>query len=165
MARPEIEKDIFISYAHLDNETLTEEQKGWVTTFHHALEKRLGQLLAHLPNIWRDEKLQGNDYFGEEIVDQFQKLRVLVSILSPRYVESDWCRKELRTFYDVAQKFHGVRLGNKSRIFKVIKHPCLMSVIRRNRKTCLAMSSMKLMTRGDFTSSNSKSSRPTIINI
>lgn len=123
MARPEIEKDIFISYAHLDNETLTEEQKGWVTTFHHALEKRLGQLLAHLPNIWRDEKLQGNDYFGEEIVDQFQKLRVLVSILSPRYVESDWCRKELRTFYEVTQKFQGVRLGNKSRIFKVIKTP------------------------------------------
>ena len=42
----EFENDIFISYAHIDNETMTEEQKGWISAFHQALEVRLAQLLG-----------------------------------------------------------------------------------------------------------------------
>ena len=33
-------KDIFISYAHLDNQPMTPGQKGWVEKFHAALEAR-----------------------------------------------------------------------------------------------------------------------------
>lgn len=92
------ERDIFISYAHLDNEALTEEEKGWVSAFDNALQKRLGQLLGRKPDIWRDRKLQGNDIFGDEIVAQFLKLKVMISIISPRYLESEWCRRELEEF-------------------------------------------------------------------
>ena len=67
------ERDIFISYAHLDNEALTEEEKGWVSAFDTALQRRLGQLLGRKPDIWRDRKLQGNDIFGDEIVEQFPR--------------------------------------------------------------------------------------------
>lgn len=45
------ERDIFISYAHLDNESLTEEEKGWISKFDTALQKRLGQLLGRKPDI------------------------------------------------------------------------------------------------------------------
>ena len=68
------ETDVFISYAHIDNLPLKEGEKGWVAKFHRALEVRLSQLLGEKPRIWRDQKLQGNDFFGEEIVDQFPKL-------------------------------------------------------------------------------------------
>ena len=117
------ERDIFISYAHLDDEPLTEEEHGWVSAFDHALQKRLAQLLGRKADIWRDRKLQGDDIFGDEIIDQFPKLKILISIVSPRYLESEWCRKELHEFYEVAQKSGGVRVGNKSRIFKVVKTP------------------------------------------
>ena len=29
--------DIFISYAHIDDESLDEEQKGWISKFHRSL--------------------------------------------------------------------------------------------------------------------------------
>ena len=84
---PILDRDIFISYAHLDNQALMEETKGWISAFDNALSRRLGQLLGRDPDIWRDRKLQGNDIFGDEIVAQFPTLKVLVSIISPRYVK------------------------------------------------------------------------------
>ena len=113
--------DIFISYAHIDNETLTKEQQGWIDMLHDALDLYLGQLLGEKPRIWRDPKLQGNDYFGEEIVDELMKAALLVSVLSPRYVNSRWCMEELQKFLETAEGQGGVRIGNKSRILKVVK--------------------------------------------
>ena len=67
--------------------------------------------------------LQGNDFFAPEIVAQFPKLKVLVSIISPRYVKSAWCTKEIEEFYKAAEENGGISIENKSRIFKVIKTP------------------------------------------
>ena len=39
--------------------------------------------------IWRDPKLQGNDYFSDKLVGTLPKAAVLVSIVSPRYVKSE----------------------------------------------------------------------------
>jgi hypothetical protein len=115
--------DLFISYAHIDNQPLTEGQEGWIADFHRALEHRLAQLRGERPKIWRDPKLQGNDYFGDEIVQQFPGLALLVSVLSPRYVKSEWCVRELKEFCKAAEQTGGVRVINKSRIFKVVKTP------------------------------------------
>ncbi|MBW4630037.1 MAG: hypothetical protein KME49_32135 [Brasilonema octagenarum HA4186-MV1] len=117
------EDDIFISYAHIDNQPLSQGQKGWISDFHRALEIRLAQLRGEKPKIWRDEKLQGNDYFGDTIVERFPKVVLLLSVLSPRYVRSKWCIKELQKFCEAAATNGGVRLAEKSRIFKIIKTP------------------------------------------
>lgn len=117
------ENDIFISYAHIDNEALTKGQEGWISDFHHGLEIRLAQLRGEKPKIWRDLKLQGNDYFGDTIVERFPKVALLVSVLSPRYVKSEWCVKEMREFCQAAEQTGGVRVADKSRIFKIIKTP------------------------------------------
>lgn len=115
--------DAFISYAHIDNEPLTPGQKGWVTQFHATLQAMLSQRLGERARIWRDEKLDGNDVFADEIVQKFLKTAVLVSILSPRYVRSEWCTRELREFCEAAARTGGISTGNKSRVFKVIKTP------------------------------------------
>lgn len=117
------EKDILISYAHIDDESVRGDGEGWITEFHRSLEIRLAQLLGEKPKIWRDQKLQGNDYFADEIVEQFPNIALLVSILSPRYVNSEWCNKEVNEFVKVARENIGLRVKNKSRIFKVIKTP------------------------------------------
>ena len=113
----------FISYAHIDNEPLTPGQKGWVAQFHATLQTMLSQRLGEKARIWRDDKLEGNDMFAQEIVDQFAKTALLISILSPRYVRSEWCTRELRAFCEAAVLTGGVAIGNKSRIFKVVKTP------------------------------------------
>ena len=45
------EKDIFISYAHIDDEPLVESQNGWITEFHRVLAIRLSQLMGRRPII------------------------------------------------------------------------------------------------------------------
>lgn len=47
----------------------------------------------------------------------------LVAVLSPRYVKSDWCTKEVEGFRQAAEKTLGETVGNRSRIFKVVKTP------------------------------------------
>jgi Domain of unknown function (DUF4062)/TIR domain len=113
--------DVFISYAHLDNQELAPGQKGWVANFHRALEIRVGQYLGKEANIWRDPKLQGNDAFPETLVTNVQGSAILISVLSPRYVRSDWTRRELNEFLKATCP--GPNVGNKCRIFKVLKTP------------------------------------------
>jgi hypothetical protein len=115
--------DAFISYAHLDNVELIEGHKGWVANLHRALEIRVGQLLGKKPEIWRDPKLSGNDMFAETLVDRLHRVAALVSVVSPRYVRSEWALKELSEFSQAAKEQGGIRWRDKARIFKVMKTP------------------------------------------
>ena len=115
--------DAFISYAHLDNVGLAEGHKGWVEGLQRALEIRVGQLLGKHTEIWWDPKLQGNDVFAETLVDRLRSVAALISVVSPRYVRSEWGRRELVAFVQAAQEQGGVNIGDKSRLFKVLKTP------------------------------------------
>lgn len=115
--------DAFISYAHMDNVELIEGGKGWVTNLHRALEIRVGQLLGKPPEIWRDPKLTGNDAFGETLMERLRRVASLISVVSPRYVKSEWARRELAEFWKAAEEQGGVHFHNKARIFKVLKTP------------------------------------------
>ncbi|MBW3660538.1 MAG: TIR domain-containing protein [Gemmatimonadetes bacterium] len=120
---PGFDYDLFISYSHVDNQSLTEGQKGWIDAFHQALERRLAQWLESDPEVFRDPKLAGNDYFEDVLPARLRKTAILISIVSPRYAKSPWCQKELQVFCDVAEDTGGIRVGDKARIFKVIKMP------------------------------------------
>lgn len=117
------EQNLFISYAHIDDQPLTPGEKGWITRFHATLKAILSMRLGREAKIWRDEKLRGNDIFSNEIVAQFRQSAVLVSIVTSRYLNSEWCTREAREFCDCAQQTGGLTVGNKSRVFKVIKTP------------------------------------------
>ena len=127
------EHDIFISYAHIDNQPLAEGLKGWVETFHERLQVRLAQLLGEDARIWRDPYLQGSEIFSDALARRIAKAAILVSIISPRYVKSDWCMRELNEFARCAEMNAGLRIGDKLRIFKVVKtyipfaqHPAIL---------------------------------------
>jgi hypothetical protein len=115
--------DAFISYAHLDNVELIEGRKGWVANLHRALEVRVAQLLGKQPQIWRDPKLQGNDLFAEALVERLRRVGALISVVSPRYIKSDWARRELFEFCKAVEEQGGIRLRDKARVFKVMKTP------------------------------------------
>src|SRR5262245_37762579 len=117
------DQDAFISYAHIDNEPLPTEKRGWVDLFDETLRQLLAQAAGKRVRVWRDPKLQGNDVVTEEILGKIGQTAVLVSVLSPPYVESEWCTREIIRFYEEAQKNCGIVVGNKSRIFKVVKMP------------------------------------------
>ncbi|HXU29121.1 MAG TPA: hypothetical protein VN851_00970 [Thermoanaerobaculia bacterium] len=118
------ENDLLISYAHIDDQPLLEGQAGWVSTLHRILEIRVAQLLGETPRIWRDPKLQGNDFVQQTIlVEQLPKVALLLTVLSPRYIQSEWCTLELEEFCRASAISGGIRIADKARIFKVIKTP------------------------------------------
>ena len=117
------EIDVFVSYAHIDDQSLVEGERGWISTFHRAFEIRLAQLLGKQPKIFRDPKLQGNDVFAQTLTGSLPKSALLVSILSPRYVRSEWCNRELSEFLKASEASGGVQVADKIRVFKVVKTP------------------------------------------
>ena len=117
------EYDVFISYAHLDNKAFTRDQEGWVTVFDNVLQIMLNQQLGKEAKIWRDKSLQGNDDFSGAISDKLPNAATLVSVLTPRYLNSGWCTKEIQVFCQFAEARDGLFIKNKGRVFKVMKSP------------------------------------------
>ena len=113
--------DVFISYRHLDNELLDEQGKGWIDNFHERFQNILGEALGYEPTLWRDPRLPGNAYFADVLEEKIKKTAVLISILSPGYLQSDWCIGELQEFCRLAEKTGGLLVGDRMRVFKVVK--------------------------------------------
>ncbi|MFN7927194.1 MAG: toll/interleukin-1 receptor domain-containing protein [Blastocatellia bacterium] len=113
--------EIFISYTHTDNAPLADGVEGWIDLLHQRLSIRLRQLLGREVGIWRDKKMGGNDDFSTEIFERLSDAAILVAVLSPSYLTSQWCPRELREFCRYAENNGGVRINNKSRVFKVVK--------------------------------------------
>jgi hypothetical protein len=138
------EGDGFISYAHLDNVGLIEGGKGWVSRFHRALEVRVGQFLGKPPQFYRDPKLRGNDFFGDALLERLRHVATLVSVVSPRYLKSEWTRKELSEFWKAADQQGDVFLHDKARIFKVIKTPVPLDMYPPELQTILGYEFFKV---------------------
>jgi len=108
--------DIFISFAHIDN------SEGWVESFHTRLRDRLAQIGVKAA-IWRDTKLRGTDVFSDEIFDQLRASALLISIVSPAGISSNWCQDERQKFEQFAELNGGFRVENTLRAIKVVKTP------------------------------------------
>ena len=119
------EYDIFISYGWVDDEDPAGEMKGWVDLLVERLPRVVASYLGDKPRLWRDERsLRGNDLLSAAINDGVARSRLFVPVVSPRYVLSEWCRKELDAFCAT-----GATAGagqHRSRIFKVVKTPLLL---------------------------------------
>jgi TIR domain len=114
------DKHLFVSYAHVDDMTTPGDDQGWVTRFHRYLETYLSQSIGEPARIWRDDRLRGNDIFANEIVKQFPQTAVLLSILSPRYIESEWCLREVDEFCRTAESNGGLTVDDKARVIRVM---------------------------------------------
>jgi hypothetical protein len=101
--------DIFVSYAHVDNVKLGEEEaaRGWVHNLVNDLRTLLPQKLGRPEwgNIWIDHRrLIGNEPLTPDIQQAVSRSATLVVILSEGYLQSDWCRQERELFLQMAQR-------------------------------------------------------------
>jgi hypothetical protein len=84
----------------------------------------VGQALGYEPNIWRDgHNLQGNDQLGGAISEGVTQSLLLVPVITPRYVQSDWCNREMEAFHAGERPPSDAAPGYRSRVFKVVKTP------------------------------------------
>jgi hypothetical protein len=114
--------DIFISYAHIDNEPFGEERARWVSEFADNLAKRLGMVAGDRADVWRDPRLKGNETIWPTIEQALRESRALVSVVSPRYVTSDSCRREIALFVQHWQSGGAAAPAAGAKpLFKVVK--------------------------------------------
>jgi hypothetical protein len=71
--------------------------------------------------VWRDPKLGGTEAFEDVLREKVSGSALFISVLSPRYVASASCRKELDWFVSATEKSGGLRLETESRLIRVVK--------------------------------------------
>ena len=88
--------DVFFSYAHLDN------GDGWVTEVKSKLAARLTADLAGEAEVWFDaDRLRTGDVFKPEIHEKINNTLMLVAVISPAFLNSQFCmEEELNLFLD-----------------------------------------------------------------
>ncbi|MDT7808430.1 MAG: hypothetical protein QOJ70_2243 [Acidobacteriota bacterium] len=116
------EHDVYISYAHADDKPL-EGEKGWVTSLVERLRIRFAQRTGEEPSICFDSSLIAGVSFTDRLVVSIARSKLFLPIVSPSYLESEWCIKELREFSRSAMQTGGLRVGNRSRILPVYITP------------------------------------------
>jgi hypothetical protein len=93
---PGFEHDVFISYAHFDNEPDTQEIR-WVSRFQADLKVALRQRLGADPNVFFDNRSLQNQFL-QELTDNARGSAAFVAIMSPSYMKREWTIKELEAF-------------------------------------------------------------------
>jgi hypothetical protein len=121
---PGFEYDIFISYAHVDNTTLSGQPDGWIEQFYKNLQLMLAKRIGRMDiiKIWWDKKrLDGNVLFDQSIEEGIKKSAIFICLNSPGYAASAYCRQELELFYNKAQQEKaGLKIAGNSRIIQVL---------------------------------------------
>src|ERR1044072_849437 len=122
--------DIFISYGHLDDEDPAGDVKGWGDLLVERLPRLVSTSSGYIPNIWRDQRsLSGHALLRAAIEEGISNSLLFLPIVTPRYVTSDWCLRELAAFSKNPPIPNAP--AHRSRIFKVIKSPLLFHLAKK----------------------------------
>ena len=78
--------DVFISYAHDDDNKISGEDKGWVSRFHEDFDVLLHEQLGRLPDTWRDSDINPNDDFEKKIFNRLIKSAVFLPVVSKSFI-------------------------------------------------------------------------------
>lgn len=124
------ENDCFVSYSHLDNVPFGDPPRpGWVAIFHQHLQGAVAFHVGRQIRVWRDARLTGAEVFSEQIEAQLRRSAVLISVISPSYLQSSWCSRELLGFVQFADQSSSLRFGTLKRVVKVLRLPIEQSAL------------------------------------
>jgi hypothetical protein len=99
---PGCEHDVFVSYAHLDNEPMAASECGWVDALAERLQIEVSQRLGTRDfKLWIDHHLDGNHPITPEILTAIRQSATLLVVMSPSYLNSLWCRRERTAFLEL----------------------------------------------------------------
>jgi hypothetical protein len=88
---------VFVSYSHRDNiESDGTPESGWIAAFVRDLDEALKQRAK--ADLWWDHRMPGNEPLTEGLSEKLKSSAALLSIVSPAYIQSQWCQSELEWF-------------------------------------------------------------------
>lgn len=95
---PDFAYDLFISYAHVNDQRIADDDDGWVTDLHDVLSKKLLEEMRVKPRIWRDEGGLDGKQVHQGIEEALRSSAVFLAVVSAAYLESEYCNRELNAF-------------------------------------------------------------------
>jgi len=111
------ENDVFVSYSHQDDCPLVDDTSGWITTFTRQLNMELAKRLgSRALKVWRDPGLAGNEPLTPQLLEIIRRSATLLVVMSPSYLNSEWCARERESFCSFARECVG-----QGRIF-IVRH-------------------------------------------
>ena len=96
---------VFLSYTRI------KDQFGAVSAFHSRLENELKQSAPGSAIFFDKTNLAEGMHFPEKLAEALDRTDVLVPLLSPAWLQSEWCRREFELFTSERQnqaKLHSV---------------------------------------------------------
>lgn len=94
---PGAKNDVFVSYAHIDNEGGATGDR-WVSDFVQRLDGALRQRLGCPVGVYFDTRsLEGHQNLSE-LLDNARNSAIFVAVLSPGYVNGKWTKDELEAY-------------------------------------------------------------------
>ncbi len=112
--------DTFLSYAHVDDLPVPGSSiaTGWVSVFYETLENEVRQRLGRTDvALWKDDELRYDQSLSRQLTETVRASAILVVMLSPGYVSSDWCRRERTAFLEA------VRARGDAPVLVIAKEP------------------------------------------
>jgi serine/threonine protein kinase len=113
--------DVLLNYATIDDYPLQEGKPGWVSQLHRNLEVRMEQLSGEKVQIFRLPEGAIAPAIEAELLQQVSQAKAMISVVSPPFVKSDVCRREVEQFWLGAERTGGRYVKEKSRLLKVLK--------------------------------------------
>ena len=103
---PDIDPDIFVSYAHGDASDEESPLKAWTQALIRKLESQIRSIDPEFKELklWIDSKLDPTALLSDELQGKVGACGLLMIVMSKWYLTSDWCRDELEWF---REQVHG----------------------------------------------------------
>jgi hypothetical protein len=111
---------LFCSYSHVDNED------GWVDRCADVFLSTYRKLTGVEAKFFVDrESLITSEVWNRKISAALKQSQMMVAVLSPSYVRSEWCRREWHTFVDQEDELRRKKLltPEQGLIFPILLYP------------------------------------------
>jgi serine/threonine protein kinase len=113
--------DVLLNYAAIDDFPLHDGKPGWVSQLHRNLEVRMEQLSGEKVRIARLPEDAISPVMEAELLEHVPQAKAMISVVSPPFINSPLCRREVEQFWHGAEQTGGRYIKEKSRLLKVLK--------------------------------------------
>ena len=113
--------DLLLNYAAIDDYPLQDGKPGWVSQLHRNLEVRMEQLSGEKVRIGRLPEDAVSPAIEAELLKHVHQAKAMISVVSPPFVNSALCQREVEKFWQGAERTGGRYIKDKSRLLKVLK--------------------------------------------
>lgn len=113
--------EVLLNYAAIDDYALQDGKPGWVSQLHRNLEVRMEQLSGDKVRIARLPEDAIAPVIERELLQHIPQAKAMISVVSPPFIRSNLCRREVEQFWHGAEQTGGRYIRDKSRLLKVLK--------------------------------------------